>query len=163
MLFRCRSTAALRGRRGQRLSAPKDGLDVRLLPLLGPVILIAGLATLGLAVARGEASAYLILVIPVVVGTGPIALLGILLVFLGFFLTFFLRFADQATSSLPPIETPTARGPVTKPPHRWGGVVFLGPIPLVFGSDPQVTRVMLVLGVILFFALLALTLVFLLA
>ena len=136
---------------------------MRLLPFLGPAILIAGLLTLGLAVARGEASVYLILVIPVVVGTGLIALLGILLVFLGFFLTVFLGLAGAAPPMAGPAQVSEAGPLEAKPPSRWGGVFFLGPIPLVFGSDTQMTRIMLILGVILFLALLAVTLVVLLA
>jgi uncharacterized membrane protein len=42
-------------------------------------------------------------------------------------------------------------------------VVFLGPIPLVFGSDPQMTRWMLILGAILFLALVLLTIALLVA
>lgn len=130
--------------------------------LAGPAVLLVGLLTLALAVTRGEASLFLIVIIPVVVGTGPLALLGILLVFVGFFLTFFLW---NAGGPMPPGIPVEVREPVTpeippgRPPsRRWGGVVFLGPIPLVFGSDPQMTRLMLVLGVILSLALLGLTL-----
>ena len=56
-----------------------------------------------------------------------------------------------------PAEAPSGAPPEPTRSRRWGGVLFLGPIPLVFGSDPQVTRMMLVLGVILFLALLVLT------
>ena len=136
---------------------------VRLARLLGPAILVAGLFTLALAVVRGEASVYLILVIPAVVGNGPIAVLGILLVFLGFFLTVFLGLASAAPPMAGRAQVSEAGPLEAKPPSRWGGVFFLGPIPLVFGSDPQMTRIMLILGVILFLALLAVTLVVLLA
>jgi len=136
---------------------------VRLARLLGPAILVAGLIALALAVMRGEANVYLILVIPAVVGTGPLAVLGILLVFLGFFLTVFLGLAGAAPPMPGPPQVSEAGPRDAKPPSRWGGVVFLGPIPLVFGSDPQMTRTMLILGVILFLALLAVTLVVLLA
>lgn len=136
---------------------------MRPIPFVGPAVLLTGLLTLALAVSRGEAELFLILVIPAVVGTGPLAFLGILLVFAGFFLTFFLR--PVGVESLPPPvpeelpgDTPAATGW-----RRWGGVVFLGPIPLVFGSDPQMTRTMLVLGAILFFVLLGLTLAVLLS
>ena len=37
--------------------------------------------------------------------------------------------------------------------------MFLGPIPIVFGSDARMTRTMLLLGIVLFLALLALTLI----
>jgi uncharacterized protein (TIGR00304 family) len=137
---------------------------VRLLQVLGPTVLVLGLLTLALAVSRGEATFYLIVFIPAVVGTGPLAFLGILLVFVGFFLTFLLR--PIGAVPLPPtvpeevLPGPPADAPRTR---RWGGMVFLGPIPLVFGSDPQMTRTMLVLGAVLFFVLLGLTLAFLLS
>jgi uncharacterized protein (TIGR00304 family) len=124
------------------------------------------LIALGWAVARGDARLYLVLVVPVIVGTGLFAFLGILLVFLGFALTFFFWPFVLAPSSNPAIETPRTLNmappqegvpPETSRSRRWGGVVFLGPIPLVFGSDPQMTRRMLILGVILFLALLLLT------
>lgn len=136
---------------------------MRAIRLIGPVVIIAGFATLALAVARGEASLYLIVVIPAVVGNGPLAFLGILLVFLGFFLTFFLGSAAAPIGEAEPREGPTAIPAETPGRRRWGGVVFLGPIPLVFGSDPQMTRMMLLLGAILFLALLGLTLALLLA
>jgi len=136
---------------------------VRAIQLAGPAVLIAGLVTLALAVARGEASLYLIVVIPVVVGTGPLAFLGILLVFAGFILTFLLWSVGRPQSIPEPVEGPALAPAEAPPARRWGGVVFLGPIPLVFGSDPQMTRMMLVLGAILFLALLGLTIALLLA
>src|SRR5207245_2789470 len=45
------------------------------------------------------------------------------------------------------------------PARRWGGVLFLGPIPLICGSDPRMTRTMLLIGIVLFLALLALTVI----
>src|SRR3989304_619975 len=58
-------------------------VPVRPVQFVGPAVLVAGLLTLALAVSRGEASVYLLLVIPAVVGTGPLAFLGLLLVFVG--------------------------------------------------------------------------------
>jgi uncharacterized protein (TIGR00304 family) len=134
---------------------------VRLTRWLGPAILGIGLAVLALAVGRGEARLYLVVIVPVVAGTGPLAFLGIPMVFVGFFLTFFLwstrpghGSAEQVVGAAPSEGTPSTR--------RWGGIAFLGPIPLVFGSDPRMTRAMLWVGVLLFLALLALTLVALL-
>lgn len=136
---------------------------VRVIQLAGPALLIAGLVTLALAVARGEANLYLIVVIPAVVGTGPLAFLGILLVFAGFFLTFFLWSMGTPLPATEPVDASALTPPEVPTARRWGGVVFLGPIPLVFGSDPQMTRMMLVLGAILFLALLGLTIALLLA
>lgn len=136
---------------------------MRPVQFVGPAVLVAGLATLALAVSRGEASVYLLLVIPAVVGTGPLAFLGILLVFVGLFLTSFLWSGKMRVPSGPDTAEPTGTSPAIPRPRRWGGVIFLGPLPLVFGSDPQMTRTMLILGAILFLALLALTIALLLA
>src|SRR5207244_11710556 len=70
---------------------------VRLFRWLGPASFVAGVLTMALAVAQRQANVYLVLVIPVIVGTGPLAFLGVLLVFAGFLLTFLLcpaRFAE---------------------------------------------------------------------
>ncbi len=136
---------------------------MRLAAAVGPGILIAGLATLVLAASRGEASVYLVLIVPVVTGPGPLAFLGVLLVFAGFFLTFL---GWPASVAVPPgedISVPVAPSAPTTPARRWGGVVFLGPLPLVFGSDPRMRRSMILVGVVLFLALLALTILALFA
>lgn len=133
--------------------------------VLGPILLIAGIGSLAFAVARREATVYLVLIVPVVTGSGPFALLGMLLIFLGFFATF-LFWPWHAETFLPPDEPiPSADEQAASPSvrRRWGGVVFLGPFPIVFGSDPRMTRLMLIAGIVLFLALLVLTLFVLLA
>ena len=145
---------------------------MRAIRILGPAILVAGLVALGFAVARGEARLYLVVIIPVIVGAGPLGILGILLAFLGFFLTFFLWPVSVPAPALGAVDTikapPEHRTQEISPgeparSRRWGGVVFLGPIPLVLGSDPHMTRWMLILGAILFVALLFLTIALFLA
>ncbi len=132
---------------------------MRPIGLVGPALLLVGLALLGLALARGEANLYLVLVVPVVTGSGVLLASGILFIFAGFFLTFL--FWPVRTIGLPPeVDASQARevSQVPAPPaRRWGGVLFLGPLPVVFGSDPRVTRAMLLVGIALFLALLALT------
>ena len=128
---------------------------------LGPAALGTGMVVLALAVARGEASVYLVVIVPVVAGTGPLAFLGILLVFVGFFLTFLLWPTRTEAGSTEQVDAGRAEG--LAPTRRWGGIAFLGPIPLVFGSDSRMTRTMLWVGVALFLALLALTILALLA
>jgi uncharacterized protein (TIGR00304 family) len=135
---------------------------LRLIRWLGPASFLLGIATIALALARGEASVYLVLVIPIIVGTGPLAFLGIFLVFAGFLLTFLLWPLRPNLESEGQGVLPVAReGP--PPARRWGGVLFLGPIPVIFGSDPRMTRTMLLVGVVLFVALVVLTVLALLA
>src|SRR3989442_11872911 len=125
---------------------------VGLIRWLGPASFVAGVLTMALAVARGEANVYLVLVIRVIVGPGPLAFLGVFLVLAGFLLTFLLwpfRFeAEPEGQDIRPVSSEGA-----PPARRWGGVLFLGPIPVIFGSDPRLTRPMLLIGVVLFLAL----------
>src|SRR3989475_12749069 len=114
-------------------------LEVRLIRWLGPVSVLAGVLMMALAVARGEASVYLVLIIPVIVGTGPLAFLGVFLVFAGFLLMFLLwpfRFeADPEGQEILPVSSEGAT-----PARRWGGVLFLGPIPVILESGPRMPR-----------------------
>ena len=138
------------------------GFVVRLLRLLGPVLLVAGLTALFLAVARGEATLYFVVFVPVIVAAGGLALVGVLLAFVGFFTTFL--FWPLRPPEHPALEAPDSPSvpPSETQGRRWGGVVFLGPFPIVFGSDPRMTRWMLVAGICLFVALLALAVIALL-
>src|SRR5438552_17788075 len=103
---------------------------VRLIRWLGPASLVAGILTIALAVARGEANVYLVLIIPIIIGTGPLAFLGILLVFVGFLLTFLLwPWRPDTDSEAPSVLTGSPEGP--PPARRWGGGVCLGPIPII--------------------------------
>jgi len=135
---------------------------VRLIRWVGPASFVAGVLTMAIAVAQRQANVYLVLVIPVIVGTGPLAFLGIILVFAGFLLTFLLwpaRFVEDPGNQ-DALPTPPQGA---APARRWGGVLFLGPIPVIFGSDPRMTRTMLLIGVILSLALVALTVIALFA
>ncbi len=130
--------------------------------LPGPLILFGGIVVLAYALVIGQATVSLVLVFPIVTASGPWGFLGVLLIvtsFAVFFLTW--PFATEirrgsvppGSEVSPPVATSAAR------PRRWGGVVFLGPIPIVFGSDAKVARWMLLVGIVLFVALLVLTLV----
>lgn len=134
---------------------------VRPVRLLGPIVFLAGLAALVLGFLNGQATLSLFVIFPVVTATGPWSILGIVLLIAGVFL-FFLTWA-QPIEMPPPTEPPSpasaSPAPPTAPTRRWGGVVFLGPIPVVFGSDQKVTQWMLIVGVALFVALLVLTVI----
>ena len=129
---------------------------------LGPALFIAGVVALAYALIQGEATLSLFLVFPIVTASGSWAFLGILLIVAGFAAFFFTwpswgeipQESVSATAVAPP-STATAATPT----RRWGGVVFLGPVPIVFGSDAKVAQWMLLAAVALFVALLVLTLI----
>lgn len=139
---------------------------MRAIRWLGPALIVLGIAALVIGFLRNEATLSLFLIFPVVTATGAWSGLGILSLLAGF-VSFFLTWPmwlPGREGPHAPMPTDVTPQPVTAPPaaaasRRWGGVVFLGPIPVVFGSDAKVTRWMLVAGFVLFLALVVLTII----
>lgn len=123
---------------------------MRRLTVLALMALVGGLALLAYSAATGEGQVVLFLIFPVFTGSGLASFAGMLLIMLGLFLGFLSMagFALPATGAAPP---PEAAAPATppSPAKKFGGVVLLGPVPIVFGSDRRVTNAMLVLAIVL--------------
>ncbi len=93
----------------------------------------AGVALVALALREGQAVVGIAIVVPFVVGTSIAFLLGVAALFLGF-VTLPLAF--------PPAEETATLAPSTPPAGEarasWGGIVLIGPVPLLFGSARNV-------------------------
>jgi uncharacterized protein (TIGR00304 family) len=97
-----------------------------MLRALGVALIIGGAMLLGLAILNEEASVALIFIIPVIYGVGPLAAAAVLLVFIGISLVMLsvtLRMANEQGSDAEPSKK-----------REFGGVVLIGPVPIVFGS-----------------------------
>jgi uncharacterized protein (TIGR00304 family) len=120
--------------------------------------LAAAVAVLAYGVAVGDLNVALVVVFPVVYGTGPVGFVGIALLML----TVFLWFAGTARAAVDAArETPWTRDAHAPPVSsrgdergsswdeepgrrtRGGGVIMLGPIPIVFGTDKRTALVMM--------------------
>ena len=126
---------------------------------MGPVLLAGGVLAIAYGLAVGQGILSLFLVFPVVTATGAWPAGGIVLLLAGFFLTILGWSAPagipRGVEPSPPTAPTGGQPPAGEPrPRRWGGVIFLGPLPIVFGSDAKVTRWMLVAAILLFVALL---------
>jgi len=138
--------------------------SVRLVRFAGPILFLAGAASLAVGFLRNEATISLFVIFPVITATGGWSVAGIGLMVAGFFVFFLTWSASIEPQPVPSARTPSppdeAAVPAFPPSsRRWGGVVFLGPVPVVFGSDPKLTKWMLILGAILFVALFVLTVI----
>lgn len=138
---------------------------MRPLRWLGPALFVAGVAALVVGFLRGEATLNLFVIFPVITATGAWSALGILLLIAGSF-ALFVTWASYTTEpgiiSGPPGDSASSPAPMAAPAapsRRWGGVVFLGPIPIVFGSDPKMAKWMIVAGFVLLAALVVLTVI----
>ncbi len=122
--------------------------------------LLAGLALIAWGVIRGEVSVHLVVVIPVVTGTGPIAALGMVATMaglVGWWLTRLAPPAGRERSARRPDEARGAQQPSDRAPGRveretetrGGGVVLIGPIPVAWGSDRSSLLAVIVAAVVL--------------
>lgn len=131
---------------------------VRLSPLIPLALFVAGVAFIVASVATGEGRLFLFLVFPGIVTGGILGVLGFLLIVLAFLVGFFQVWKNMAAGppggyrpgEKPGTElSPSGSGRFEAPPRRFGGILLLGPVPIVFGSDRKITLAMVVLGIVL--------------
>jgi uncharacterized protein (TIGR00304 family) len=126
---------------------------VRTLALVSVVLLVAGGALVAFSVADGGASVSLFVIIPVVSGSSLSFLLGVLLLFVGFLS---LPFALASEEEDEPTVGDRATARSEESGGGFGGVVLVGPVPVVFGSWKRISHrarwVLAVLGAVLFTA-----------
>lgn len=132
--------------------------SVRPFRWLGPILLVLGVLALAYGLIQGQGTLSLVLVFPVITATGGWTALGIVLVLAGFLVSFLAWTVPPPAMREGIAEPPAAGSPPAAPSRsrRWGGVVFLGPLPIVFGSDAKIARWMLLAAVALFAALIVL-------
>jgi uncharacterized protein (TIGR00304 family) len=124
---------------------------------IGLLTVLSGVALLAWAVSRGEAELYLVVIIPVISGTGPVFAAGALLFMVGLMVTF-VGYSLRSMERMEALEGPPpqarqgeARPPASGSPSggaEFGGVVFIGPVPIVFGRGQRASRWMLVASVV---------------
>lgn len=124
-------------RRAEPSGAQAEAAAARRPRLAAGALALLGLAGVVAAGVRGELTFHLFVIFPVVTGTGPFAAAGVVL----------LMAAAVAAFASAARRVPDA--PPGEPAARHGGVVLLGPIPFVWGSDRGMARGLLVLAVVL--------------
>jgi len=128
-------------------------------------VFLAGVACIIAAAATGEAEVQLFIIFPIISGSSLLFIVGVLLIVASFVLGFILAATTitemEPVQPLPPKDTVRA-GQTTEGPRRntrYGGVVLIGPIPIIFGSDRKMAWTMLALAIILIVVVLALAFV----
>jgi len=127
------------------------------------MLFLGGMCLIAVSVATGEADISLVVIIPVISGTGGIFILGMLLIVAGMVLGFALVALGQTewASYQKPARADEnglhhAKG--EKRETRYGGVVLIGPVPIAFGSNKKIAVTMLVVGIVIAVVTLALIL-----
>lgn len=135
---------------------------------LGLVLLAGAVAALSWGATKGDLQVALVFLVPVIYGTGPWGVLGVLL-FMGAVGAFAAdaisevprRPPSDRGSGFPPGGDEAGRPGSAEPGHetgsgeddggwlRGGGVIMLGPIPIVLGSDRRTAMIAMGLAVLL--------------
>ena len=113
-------------------------------------VFVSGIACIAAAVAGGEADAHLFLIFPVFSGSSWPFILGTLLIVLSFFVGFAMVAIGGMDADQPQPGSVEPRSPATaQRKTTYGGVVLVGPIPIVFGSNKSIAIFMLMIGIVL--------------
>ncbi len=112
--------------------------------LLSTLIFITGIFLIIVGVLSGELQGGLFLVFPFVIGSGIYATLGILLIIASFFLFMFNISTNPIDQE---IEYTTKK---TNSKIQGGGIIVLGPIPIIIGSNWKITLLLISIAIIVF-------------
>ncbi len=126
-------------------------------------VFLAGVACIVAAAATGEAEVQLFIIFPLISGTSWLFVLGVVLIVASFILGFVLAASGMQEDEPVAPHAPGAGQSrevegAPKKTTRYGGVVLIGPIPIVFGSDRNTAMIMLALAIILIAVVLAIAL-----
>lgn len=113
--------------------------------VLSLVCFIASGFLFAFGVYSGEVEVGLVVFIPFIMGRGFYALFGVLLVFLGFvFLMFgqFHGFSLQSSNEHDEKDQGLSKGKTSS--FKGGGVVLIGPIPIVIGSNWKIALILMI-------------------
>lgn len=134
---------------------------------VGVSLLLLSAAALAWGVATGEVRLSLFLVFPIFSGTTALAVLSFLGIFGGIALYFWGRVRETAASARAAWaegerEAPGTTTPAPNPGEpgvgraRGGGIVLIGPIPIVWGSDWRYATVAIAMAILLVLVVVAL-------
>jgi len=128
--------------------------------ILSLVFFICGVVFFAIGVSSGEVETGFVIVFPFLVGSGIHAFLGFICIFIAILLFMFGFVSTAADISSLKVEEDNGYYPQKKTSVKGGGVVLIGPIPIVFGSSWKIAVIMIVLVIVLivtaFFAFISL-------
>jgi uncharacterized protein (TIGR00304 family) len=131
-------------------------LTVRLPSAVFVLLIIAAAVAVIAGVLTGQLGFAVVLIFPVIYGSGPFAIIAVMLIFAAFIVLFLLPFAEhrnfEARYSFDRQTAPQVQAgdqeegrknmAATRKGGRFGGVIFIGPVPIIFGTDMKVLRYM---------------------
>ena len=108
---------------------------------------ILGFIFFSIGFLQGDVEGGVLIVFPLISGSSIYAFLGAISFFMAIIM-FMYGFTDSLKSDEPDYDY-EGRPPQKKTSIKGGGIVLIGPIPIVFGSTWKITLVMLIISIIL--------------
>jgi uncharacterized protein (TIGR00304 family) len=127
---------------------------MRPLRILAICMILAGAALLAYCVVIGEMQVALVLIVPVIFGGSILGVLAIGLMIAGVFIFIVDSFLGASPEGMQDglVDGGHPSSPTGK--TEFGGAVFIGPIPIIFGSSKKVTIYVVILSIVIFFLIL---------
>jgi len=120
------------------------------------ILFLFGIGCFLIAFLEGNVHVGVFFIFPFFIGEGVWSVLGVLLLFLSI-VSFMIRPFNKIESR-PVFNEYTTNPQNSDEPYRqkkgkFGGIIFIGPIPIIFGQDKKTTAYLLLLGIIIFVVL----------
>ena len=108
------------------------------------ILFALGVICIAAGIALGEGKAGIFIIFPFIYGNGLLMMLGIILIFISFPLFMFsrFRFEEEIFSG----EEAMAPGEIKTEKHA-GGLILIGPIPIIISSDWKTALILMGVGV----------------
>ena len=110
------------------------------------VFFVLGIFFLTVGGIQGDLRVGVFFVFPFIIGSGLPALVGFLFLILAFFL--FIQGFNSKVPTVGPATPPQEHGE-QKPAIKGGGIVLVGPIPIILGSSWKITLALIVGAIVL--------------
>ena len=122
----------------------------------GVVLILFGIALLFWSIFNGDGGAAIIIIFPVFYSHGIYGALGALLIFFGTFLMFISPLIDSVSvyentsvNSNHYEKLKTENENTVERKAKYGGIILIGPIPIIFGTDKNQAKYAAIGGIIL--------------
>ena len=113
--------------------------------VLSSILFLAAIALLIISVITGESEFGLFIIFPFIVGAGPIAAIGAILLLVAILLAF-IAFASRVPQEKSMVIQSPQSQEGSSVDRKFGAVVMVGPIPIAFGTDKKIAWIMALIG-----------------
>ncbi len=113
--------------------------------LLSAISFIAGLL---LILFYGDVKGGFFLIFPFIIGSGSYSALGMFLIFLSF-MFFAFGMVERVKGEVTGYSEISGEEKFAEKKIEGGGIVFIGPFPVIFGTSPKVVQILIIMAIIL--------------